>query len=151
YVALRLFDDGRYRGVDKKAFVGKRRANQIWLAANFCLDRWGILQNKIAAAAGLAAHGLPGIATVALFRGDIDLASPALLRNRAELAAFLRRADQYPLFGKPTDGYQSLGSVSLEGYNATADELVTTAGHRISVNALTSEIATHHPRGYLFQ
>src|ERR1700690_852633 len=38
YLALRLFDDGKLAGTDKKAFVGIDASRRIWLGANFRIE-----------------------------------------------------------------------------------------------------------------
>ncbi|HZS83046.1 MAG TPA: sugar-transfer associated ATP-grasp domain-containing protein [Stellaceae bacterium] len=151
YVSLRLFDRARYEGADKHAFVGKHVSQKIWRSANFRIDRWGILESKIASAAILSANGLPVIPLAALFRADVGLPSPTLLRSAEELSAFLRRSDRYPLFGKPTDGIQSLGSVSLERYDGATDRLVTLDGRDVALADFVAEVTRLYPTGYLFQ
>ncbi len=71
--------------------------------------------------------------------------------TRTSSADFLQRDDIYPLFGKPTDELQSLGSVTLRRYLADSDSVETYDGHLITLDAFISKIATHYASGYLFQ
>jgi hypothetical protein len=67
------------------------------------------------------------------------------------LRSFLQHPERYPLFGKPIDGFQSLGSAALAGYNSITDEIAFVDGRRLAVDSLADYIARHYPKGYLFQ
>ena len=151
YVALRLFDAQRYAGIDKKAFVGLAVSRKIWTQVNFRLDLHGIAANKIASSALLGAYGLPTIPVLAVYSDRIGMASDRMLRGADALRAFLRDPGHYPLFGKPTDSLQSLGSASLDRIDTGANELVAFGGRRIPLDAFVAEIGTHYGAGYLFQ
>jgi hypothetical protein len=55
------------------------------------------------------------------------------------------------MFGKPVCGYQSIGSVSLDRYDATADRLIATTGLAISLDTFVSFVKEHSASGYMFQ
>jgi hypothetical protein len=63
----------------------------------------------------------------------------------------MTRSEHYPMFGKPVCGYQSIGSVSLDHYEATGDQLITTTGLQISLEAFVSFVKEHSTSGYMFQ
>ncbi len=151
YLGLRLFDDGFYGAADKRAFVGNRGAGRILLKANYRLDLFGLIDNKIACDFLLAAHGLPIVPTVALYRGGAGRPAPFLLHSEAELRAFLSDAARYPLFGKPLGGTQSLGSASFDRYDAGSDAVVSFDGRALALDAFMREIAAHYATGYIFQ
>ena len=113
YTRLRVFDDGFYAGTDKRAIVGQRRNSDIDLTINYRHDWIGLFSNKVASASYLAAYGFPTIPVLAFYAENLASSSPAVLRTRDELRDFLTRDDSYPLFGKPTEGIQSLGSIGI--------------------------------------
>jgi hypothetical protein len=151
YLELRLFDEQLYRGVDKKAFVGLQAARRIWFQANYRVDLFAMATNKIASTIWFAAHGLPVLPTVALYHQGVGRPNGRLLRDEAELRAFLKNAGNYPLFGKPIEGSRSIGSSSIECYVESNDSLVTTAGRLISLTDFVSFIKSNAAAGYLFQ
>lgn len=151
YLGLRLFDGAFYGAADKRAFVGVHGAGRMLLKANYRLDLYGLIENKIACDFVLAAHGLPVLPTAGLYRADAGRSAPFLLRGEAELRAFLADPARYPLFGKPLGGTQSLGSASFDRYDAARGALVSFDGRLLALDAFVREIATHYGAGYLFQ
>ena len=150
YTNLRLFDDARYAGIDKRTVVGARRNRDIAVTVNYRHDWYGLLANKIASIGYLAAFGLPTIPTVAIFAHELGGGGKPLCSGD-ELAGFLRRGDIYPLFGKPAEGTQSLGSAGLVHYSSADDRIEKTDGARIKVEAFVEDIVQNYGRGYLFQ
>lgn len=151
YTNLRLFDDTRCAGADKKTFVGARRNRDIAVAVNYRHDWFGMFSNKLASIAYLSTFGLPTIPSAAIYVENLATAAPNLLRSSTELAAFLRRDEVYPLFGKPAEGFQSLGSAGLAGYSGADDRIERTDGERISVDAFVADVVTYYHQGYLLQ
>jgi hypothetical protein len=151
YVGLNLFDDTIYGTADKNAFVGLRTTQKIWLQANYRVDMFGLVNNKLASDMVFAAHGFPILPTVALFHEDVGIPSHFFLRNCDQLRMFLMNSEHYPMFCKPVCGAQSVGSASLERYDAAIDRLVTTTGHSFSLDTFISFIKTHSSSGYVFQ
>jgi hypothetical protein len=151
YLAHRLFDDALYAGADKKAFVGLVASRKIWISANFRVEYFALVENKIAADALFAAYGFPTTRTLAVFANRIGLPAPGFLRDAAELRAFLTKTDKYPLFGKPLSGLQSLGSGSFDRYDAAGDCLVGIAGDRLPLDRYIADLAENYGDGYLFQ
>lgn len=151
YMALRLFDPRMYAGVDKRAFVGLTQSRKIWLKANFRVENFALAENKIAADALFAAYGFRTTPTQALFCNQVGTRSPSLLRNEAELRGFLRKPEHYPLFAKPLGGFQSLGSASIDRYDATLDCLVTVSGQPLALDKFVADVAAHYGAGYLLQ
>lgn len=151
YMALRLFDPRMYADVDKRAFVGLTQSRKIWLKANFRVENFALAENKIAADALFAAYGFRTTPTQALFCNQVGTRSPSLLRNEAELRGFLRKPEHYPLFAKPLGGFQSLGSASIDRYDATLDCLVTVSGQLLALDKFIADVAAHYGAGYLLQ
>ncbi len=71
------------------------------------------------------------------------------MRDRDALRRFLA-SDVYPLFGKPVDGYQSLGSIALWTAHVDAHELETVGGDRIALDDFIEDLCNHYDGGYLF-
>src|SRR5262249_30656349 len=126
-------------------------SRRIWGEANYRQDWYGLAADKIASCSFLAAYGLPVIPILKILSTRLDIASPKLARNAEELSAFLREAQHYPLFGKPTDAFQSLGSASLDAYDAASDSVVLLGGKRIALGAFVADLMQHYAGGYLFQ
>ena len=150
FIALGLYDRARYRGSDLRSFAGLGVMQQIWRRANYRFEFDGLIRSKIAMTAVLGAHGFPVIPMTAVF-STAGRASHRSLHTKAALRAFLGAGADYPLFGKPADGYQSLGSISIAGCNATNDQLLCCDGTTRSLNRLVDDIALHFCCGYIFQ
>jgi hypothetical protein len=151
YLALRLFDEAGLAGADKRAFVGLAASRKIWLEANYQIEYFSLLENKIAANALFGAYGFPVIPTLALFSNRAGLSTANLLRTEEELRHFLIRGRHYPLFGKPMDGIQSLGTASFDRYDTATDSLVGGLGVATPLDAFVGDVANHYGSGYLFQ
>jgi len=151
YVGLRLFDRTDYEGVEKAGFVGFRASLKIWFQANYQVNAFGLVNNKVAADLLFAAHGFPTLSTFALFRDGIGLGGRFLLRTESELRTFLHSHENYPLFGKPISGHQSLGTSSIVRYDSSVDALITSAGQVIPLDAYISFVKGYGASGYLFQ
>ena len=151
YLDLALFDNDIYSDADKRAFIGLLAANKIWFQANYRIDLFALANNKIASAIWFAAHGLPILPTLAIFHEQVGRTSTRLLRGDSELRTFLRSSAHYPMFGKPIVGQQSIGSASLESYEAARDCVMTTAGRITSLDNFVSYVKSHGASGYQFQ
>ena len=156
YHKLRLFDDAYYQGQDKRAVIGWKRNSQINLEANFRYDWWGMLSDKIASASYLAAYGFPTLPILAIYsdcagKSPANLPPHALLSNADALRSFLANEKIYPMFGKPTEGLQSLGSVALARFDGAARALETTDGRTISLEDFVASITQHYASGYVLQ
>lgn len=150
YLALRVWDKSFSRS-DKRAFMGLAASRRIWLEANFQFEHFGLAENKIAATALFSAYGFPVIPTLALFCNQMGLPGSELLRTEDDVRHFLIRGRNYPLFGKPLEGLQSLGAASFERYDSGRDCLIGTRGAETPLDSFIRDIATHYGRGYLFQ
>ena len=151
YVGMRLFDRDLYLDVDLTKFVGFHGAEKIWLRSNFRVDVFGLVNNKVASDILFAAHGFPILPTIAMYREGVGLETPFLMRTVPELRAFLTSPDNFPLFGKPISGHQSLGSASLDHYDADRDCLVTTTRMPFALNNFIAFVQKFAGSGYIFQ
>ena len=152
YVKYRLFDKGFYGDADRKAFLGQRANHALMLQVNYRHDWFALLNNKIAFQGYIGGYGLPVIETAALYAPGLAGASKGrLLADAAALTAFLLTPDAYPLFGKPVEGVQSLGSLALQACDAGAGTVTTVGGEVFAATAVAEAIATHFADGYMFQ
>jgi hypothetical protein len=151
YMRLRLFDDKLYANANKRCFIGARANRDIAVAVNYRHDWFGLLANKIASVAYLSTFGLPTIPLIALYANDLGRPVKCLLRSQDALRAFLKNPSHYPLFGKPTEGYQSLGSAALASYDESSEEITFVGGRRLAVDYFAAYIGNHYQRGYLLQ
>lgn len=152
YVKYRLFDKGFYGDADRKAFLGQRANHALMLELNYRHDWFALLNNKIAFQGYIAGYGLPVIATLGLYApGFAGSPGARLLADAAALKAFLLSADHYPLFGKPVEGVQSLGSLALQACDARAGTVTAVGGEVLPADTVVEAIATHFADGFMFQ
>jgi hypothetical protein len=151
YTKLRLFDTAFYGDNDRRQVVGQRRNRGLVLHANYRLDWMGLFADKIASASYLAAYGLPVPAAQAIYCESLRTPAPTLCRNPDELRTFLKREENYPLFGKPTDAFQSLGSLGLKRYVPASDSVELADGSMVALDACVADIAANYAKGYLLQ
>lgn len=151
YQQLRLFDMEFWSGADRKAIAGQRCAVQIHQTINFRHDWWGMLDNKVATSSYLSTFGFPTIPIAAVYSEGLHADVPLLVHDEAGLCKVLTCEDNYPLFGKPTEGLQSLGSVALRRYRPNDECLETIDGRMIGLGAFVAEIRTNFPTGYMLQ
>ena len=149
YVAMRLFED--LPSAEKRRFVGAGAWLKILADVNYRRDWWGLVAHKIASTAFLSAYGFPTIPVLAIYRAEAAPGQASRLSGEAELRAFLADPRNYPLFGKPVEGFQSLGSASLEGYDPASRSLRCTTGQTVRLDAFLADVAAHYGSGYLFQ
>jgi len=152
YVKYRLFDKAFYGDADRKAFLGQRANHTLMLQLNYRHDWFALLNNKIAFQGYIAGYGLPVIATSGLYApGFAGSRGVRLLADEAALRAFLLTPEHYPLFGKPVEGVQSLGSLALASCDAKAGTVTAVNGDVLPVEAVAEAIATHFADGFMFQ
>jgi hypothetical protein len=152
YNRLKLFDQEFWADDDRRNVVGQHRSFEIWTKVNWRHDWWGFFDNKLASSNYLAAFGFPIITNLAIYCENVTIARSAqVLTNKQALRRFLERADHYPLFGKPANGTQSLGSLALRRYRPDDDSVEIFDGQLIRLDDLTAELGKHYTEGYLLQ
>lgn len=150
FVRLRLFDPA-IGGAQPSEFVGQRRSCHIWFTVNYRQDWYGLMSDKVAVSAYLSSFGLPAIPVAAIYAPDLGEGTSPVLSNREALETFLTTPAHFPLFGKPVEGVQSLGSIALRAWHAAERELETMVGRRLALDQIVSEIETNYRNGYIFQ
>jgi hypothetical protein len=152
YVKYRLFDKSFYGDADRKAFLGQRTNHALMLQVNYRHDWFALLNNKVAFQGYMAGYGLPVIATTGLYApGFAGSGNVRLLADRAAVTAFLLTPDLYPMFGKPVEGAQSLGSLALAACDAKAGTVTAVGGDVLAADAVAEAIAANFPDGFMFQ
>jgi hypothetical protein len=151
YTQLRLFDEAFWAGADRREVAGVNRNVELHQQINFRHEWWGLLDNKVAMASYLSAYGFPIIPVLAVYAENLGTTAAHVMRNAQELRRVLTDETHYPMFGKPTEGLQSLGSVGLKRYSAQSQCLETIDGRVIALDAFVADITHHYAGGYLLQ
>jgi len=150
FVRLRLFDDAFVEG-PLEAFVGQRKNLEICHQINYRHDWFGLLENKITSRSYLEAYGLATLPVTALFAPGMRTAAPHVLGDVEALEQFLLCPIHYPMFGKPVEGFQSLGSIGLAGVDVEGRALERVDGTRLALKDFVQEVASTYGAGYVFQ
>lgn len=151
YARLRLFDSAFWTGEDRRTVAGQQRSVAIYQAVNYRHDWWGMLENKVASYGYLSAYGFPVIPILALYCENMKSGGQNVVRDEHQLREFLINEANYPMFGKPAEGEQSLGSIRLQRYLSDEKNLETYDGQIVSLDAFIKEVRTHYQTGYVFQ
>ena len=151
YNQLRLFDSAFWAGADRRMVAGARRSVAINQIINYRHDWWGLVDNKIASCSYLSAYGLPIIPILAVYCDNLKTGAANLACNEQQLHNILTDAANYPMFGKPAEGLQSLGSIGLQRYLPQKESVETHEGRVIALDVFIDRLRTHYPTGYLFQ
>ena len=151
FIRLRLFDRTGSTAAPASEFVGQRRNRDICVTVNYRHDWFGLMSDKVALSAYLASYGLPTIPLAAIYAPELGAGTPPILSNREGLESFLMTPANFPLFGKPVEGFQSLGSIALRCCRTAEREMETMDGRRIPLGQVVSEIEEHYRSGYVFQ
>ena len=134
YERLRLYDADFWAPADRRQVVGARRARELALRANFRHDWFGFAANRVALAAYLAVHGLPGLRLEAVYAPGLATPGAQVLRGRDELRDFLEARAGRPLVARAAEGEAMRVMSACDGAEAAAqidrlvDELDDNAG-----------------------
>ncbi|HEY1426757.1 MAG TPA: hypothetical protein VGF50_08810, partial [Caulobacteraceae bacterium] len=104
YERLRLYDTAFWGAADRREVGGRGQARRIARIANFRREYWGLASDRLASGAYLAAHGLPTVPTLAIYRAGLAAPGALLLRTRDELRQFLEAHAAAPLIARPAEG-----------------------------------------------
>lgn len=104
YERLRLYDEALWGEADRRAMLGARRGHELALAINFRHDCFALASDRLAADAYLAAHGLPTVPILAIYRAGLATPGRGLIRTRDELREFLEPRTARPLLVQPVEG-----------------------------------------------
>jgi putative polysaccharide biosynthesis protein len=151
YNQLRLFDSAFWAGVDRRTVAGQRHVVAIHQAINYRLDWWGLLENKIASYSYLSTYGFPVIPVLAVYSENLKTNGALVASNAQQLHRILTDEANYPMFGKPVEGLQSLGSIGLRRYLPPQKTIETQDGRLVPLDAFVDQLRTHYPTGYVLQ
>lgn len=104
YERLRLYDAGFWGAADRREVAGAAQGRRAARIANFRRDCWALATDRLASSAYLAAHGLPTVPTLAIYRAGLAAPGASLLRTRDELRQFLESRAAEPLIARPSEG-----------------------------------------------
>lgn len=104
YERLRLYDAAFWGAADRRGVAGAAQVRRIARIANFRRECWGLASDRLASSAYLAAHGLPTVPTLAIYRAGLAAPGASLLRTRDELRQFLQEHAGAPLIARPSEG-----------------------------------------------
>lgn len=134
---------------ERVRFVGKRAQQKMHTACND--PRWfAVVHDKVLFHAAMLGAGFPVPRLVAIHHPTRRLPGIPSLNSAEELAAFLRRRDIYPLFGKPIDGMFSLGTFGADAWLPEDDSVVFHDGTCEKVADLAARLAERQA-GHLLQ
>lgn len=159
YYWFRLYDADHLCG-HAEDFLGWRLQDSFNFALNprhVVLPAWDkLVFHQLATAAGL-----PVVPLKAVYHPGPRLSLPGLvqhLRTAAEVEAYLRCRENYPLFAKPAYSQQGVGVLHLCDYDRAQDSLLRVDGSRLPVTDFVKRVFEsvdrryHKPEcGFLFQ
>ena len=159
YYWHKLYDKSYLMERGAKDFLGWRLQQPLSLALN---PRFAVLPgwDKLVFTQIASMSGLPAAPIQAFYHpsGHLSSALGIHLKSREAVGKFLRCAENYPLFGKPSFSQQSHGSAYLTSYDRATDCLVLIDDSTIPVDRFlerlekTVDYRYHKPEcGYLFQ
>jgi len=151
FLRLRLYEPDLRAAGGLERFVGQRRNRDLCVTANYRHDWLGLMSDKVAMLGYLAAHGLPTIPIRAIYAPRLTGGSARVLTDRRTLEAFLLDTSHYPLFGKPVEGVQSLGTIGLARCWPGTRMLERQDGSLLPLDELMEAIDARYRDGYLFQ
>jgi hypothetical protein len=147
YERLRLYDHGFWAAADRREAVGARRGHELALAANPRHDAFALAADRLASGAYLAAHGLPTVPLLALYRADLASPSRSLLRSKGELREFLEGHADTPLVAQPAEGGRPRLLFAGKDRDPAGDieRLVAETGDTPGVTWLLQPLLAPHP------
>ncbi len=151
YYQMMLFDDATYSADVKKTFVGLQKSRDIWVRLTEPNQHLGLLNDKLAYEKMMQGFGFATTETVGIVGGHYPEAPGLTQIDSAEkLTAFFANVTM-PVFGKPVDSLQSLGSARFESFDRSSKKLNLANGETISVEDLFEEIVSEFGGSYIFQ
>lgn len=111
----------------------------------------GVVGSKLMLEALLRDFGLPTTRTDAIFHPTDEYGARRVLRTVDDVADFIRKEAEFPLFAKPARGSLSVGSALLESFDDARDALILGNGASVAVETFAAEVINEHSKGFLFQ
>ncbi|MEX0970562.1 MAG: sugar-transfer associated ATP-grasp domain-containing protein [Paracoccaceae bacterium] len=137
----------------KSEFLGDRAAQALnyGLTAPELAGARYLVDQKPVFLALCAASNIACTQTQAMYSPRQTVGPWEQLRSAADMVAFLEHSARYPIFGKPTDGKQSIGGVQIERLDSDGHLRYGEDIQGPHVKAFVAEVLAKFPNGYLFQ
>jgi len=138
---------------EKREFVGGRGSFELNLKLSppNVTHLRGFLGDKVMLTSLLGHLGLPTTQTQAVVADSRSFGNIDTLRSADDIVTFLTSRARYPLFSKPVQGFQALGSAGISGVGAAAGTLQLTSGEHVDLRQFADEIMQKYASGYVFQ
>lgn len=150
YYQMALYDDAHYPAEEKQRFIGLQKSRQIWAELMASNAHVGLINDKLMFEKTLTAFGFPMPETLAVMGGHFAGSTMHRIESVDALHRFLETAPM-PLFAKPIDSLQSLGSVRIEGYSPSNRMIALSTGGAVSLEEFVGEVQSQFAGNYLFQ
>lgn len=150
YYSYRLFDTA-LSDTEKAEFVGWKvepRLDALNDPTWHCLGLDKILMYSLFQNAGIR---IPETKAIYLPGRTRPLAGSTALESQEALHTWLRNANNYPFFSKPSASGFGRGAFLVDAYDATNDCVVSREGERIKVTEFEKQFHDIERLGYLFQ
>jgi len=137
----------------RDGFIGHARRRKVNRALNQFAGGSGlVLDDKLLFPMLLERNAIPTTETVAVYHASKRPPCLTCLSDAESFAAFLRDPALYPLFGKPLSGSLSLGTLSMERYDAETDRVELSTGESVAVGQMVEELVSEYGfAGYILQ
>ena len=135
----------------KREFVGRTGSYQLnnRLSPSALTTMRIFVRDKVMYSALLDSLGVPTTRTQAVVHGDRTFGKLPVLRDPQTIADFMKNDAVYPVFGKPCEGSQSVGSALITG--CTGDMLTLGNGREVDLMGFAHELIEDYPEGFILQ
>lgn len=149
FLAHRLWDADYGKG-DLRRFAGLH--GQARFHGACCDIGWkAVSDDKLIVDSVLVTGGMTAVPEmIGLVHPTRSRGGVVAVRSMSDLVGFLREPDHYPLVAKPIDGVFSVGVIHAHAIDPRADTLISIAGRKLPLPAVTSRILGDSS-GYLIQ
>lgn len=136
---------------DKREYVGRIGSWELndRMSPAPLTETRAFVREKVMYTALLQRLGLPTTETQAVAVDGRSFGDIPALRSPQEARDFLLTRAEFPVFGKPCEGYASVGSVLLTGIEG--DEVVMGNDRRAPLEAFCREMFEDYPEGFILQ
>lgn len=150
YYDLRVFDPAHNRTA-KRQFLGQGGINALNLKLNpdTLMETKNFVGNKLVYTHHLNAAGIASTQTQAMVTDRFTSEQELVLKDVAEVTAFLHERAVFPIFGKPLGGSLSVGSARIDGIEGGTLRLAN--GKTLKVEDFAQEVLHVFTDGYLMQ
>ncbi|MDX8348698.1 sugar-transfer associated ATP-grasp domain-containing protein [Cognatiyoonia sp. IB215446] len=124
YLRYGLYDRAKWTEDERSRFVS---SSQHWPMVEHCIDHqwWAVTEDKWVSSLVLDQADMPTPRLLAVFdNGPRVYPKIQRLANAADLEAFLKGCDSFPIFAKATSGVASAGALKITGVTDTHVEIV---------------------------